>query len=67
MLDKIFSAPRVVMNSIAVDAAQSKMGRGIRVSLEVTAEQVHDVFLVRSRIEGSDDKANYDELFKVHR
>lgn len=36
-------------------------------SLEVTAEQVHDVFVVRSRIEGSDDKANYDELFKVHR
>ncbi|CAB1096683.1 unnamed protein product [Ectocarpus sp. CCAP 1310/34] len=32
---------------------------------EVTAEQVHDVFLVRSRIEGSDDKANYDELFKL--
>ncbi|CAN0106095.1 unnamed protein product, partial [Ectocarpus sp. 13 AM-2016] len=31
---------------------------------EVTAEQVHDVFLVRSRIEASDDKANYDELFK---
>lgn len=55
------------MNAIAVDAAQSKIGRGFGVRLEVTAEQVHDVFLVRSRIERSDDKANYDELFKVHR